>query len=817
MEQPKKKFASILQLLGIVLVFGVTISITLIDIVGSYRDFRQNSQHSRQEYINEQKKRVQQEVKWVGELIKHKKSQNEELVKKQIQMRVYEAYSIAENIYQQLKGDAEEEKIEELIFDALRPIRFLGESGYYFATRLDGTELLFADRPEMEGVNMLDTRDTRGKYVIRDMISLVSKAGEGFYEYHWTKPESQGATFKKISFVKYFPPLDCFIGTGLYVDDMENQIQGELLDSISQVRFGEEGYIFVNHFNGDALLANGRVVPGKKKLWEIFNKNPEAARALFANEYAAAMKPGGDYISYRLRKLHSPDVESQKVSFIYGIPELQWLIGAGFYEDDVEKEIRARQAALTREIQAKVVYFFLNSLLILGIFLFILNRLNRRLMFDVSLLISFFKKAAFSNEAIDRGLIHYDELDRMAENVNKMLEDKIQAEQEREQLAEKLNVANKMKSIGLMAGGVAHDLNNILAGIVAYPELLLQKLPQESELRKPIQAIHESGTRAAEVVADLLTIARGAASSKDIYNLNQLVQEYFDSPEWANLTMRYPEITWEYSLSADAPLIFCSSVHVKKCLMNLVINAAEALGQHGNIVVQTEKTDLHGTAARLLKLPAGKYAVLKVIDNGPGIKPEDKEHIFEPFYTKKVMGQSGSGLGLTVVWNTMEDHNGGIEVDSTENGTRFQLYFQLVDEDNEPKAEAVKATDYFGNGEHILVVDDEPQLRDIAEQILRRLGYMVESVDSGEAAIAHVQENQVDLIVLDMIMEPGLNGRETFQKIISLYPGQKAIITSGFSESEDVKVVRSLGAGQFVKKPYTVETLGRAVRETLQS
>ena len=604
MEQSKKKFAGILQVWGIVLVFGVTISITVIDIAGSYRDFRHDSKRSRREYIVEQKQHVQQEVKWVAELIRHKKAQEEELVQKQIKMRVYEAYAVAEHLYQQYRTDADDQKIEILIADALRPIRFLGESGYYFATRLDGVELLFADRPEMEGENMLDARDTRGKYVIRDMIALAKEEGEGFYEYHWSKPDAPGDDFKKISFIKYFPPLDCFIGTGLYVDDMEQQIQRDLLDSISQVRFGREGYIFINHINGDALLANGRVVEGKKKLWEIFDKDPQATQALFVKEYAAALKPEGDYIQYRLRKLSSPDVESQKISFIYGIPELHWVIGAGFYEDDVEKEIADRQAVLTAGIREKIVYFFLNAAVILGVFLVILSRLNQRLMHDVNILISFFRKAAFSNESIDRTRIHYDELDGMAENANKMLEDKIRAEEEREQLAEKLNVASKMESIGLMAGGVAHDLNNILAGVVGYPELLLRKLPEESELRKPLLAIQESGTRAAEVVADLLTIARGVASSKKIYSLNTLVHEYFDSPEWNSLSSRHPGITLDCRLSAADLCMYCSAVHVKKCLMNLVNNAAEALGENGHIVVLTEEKNVDGGVGTCIRTDA---------------------------------------------------------------------------------------------------------------------------------------------------------------------------------------------------------------------
>ena len=389
------------------------------------------------------------------------------------------------------------------------------------------------------------------------------------------------------------------------------------------------------------------------------------------------------------------------------------------------------------------------------------------------------------------------------------------AEEEKINMQERLFRASKMEAIGLMAAGVAHDLNNILSGIVGYPELLLQKLPKDSEMRKPIKAILESGKRAATIVADLLTVARGAASTREVHNLNDLVQEYLNSPECKKLKSFYPNITCQHQFTATQHSILCSSVHVKKCLMNLVTNAAEAIVGRGSVVVFTENQYIDDAASAEHNLKAGEYVVLGVRDTGPGIAKTDVEHIFEPFYTKKIMGRSGTGLGLTVAWNTMEDHKGKIFVETSDKGTCFQLYFPVHIKKGVVQPKKDKVEKLIGNSEHILVVDDEPQLRDIASQMLRIMGYKVDSVCSGELAVEFVKNNPVELIIIDMLMEPGMNGRQTYEEIIKLYPDQKAIIVSGFTESDDVKETIKLGAGGFIKKPYSINELSRVIKETL--
>jgi PAS domain S-box-containing protein len=437
----KTSFTKLIKQWGIVLITGIAVSITVIDIVASYHSFNLRRGRMRADYIRNQKQMIKQEVNQVVSTINYKKTQTEEETRSRLRKRVYEAYSITEHIYEQNKEKKSIAEIEQMIVDALRPIRFGEGKGYYFITRLDGVGVMVVDDTEKERVSLLDIQDRSGQYIIKDMIAIGTEIGEGYYEYYCHKPDNvEGNEFKKISFVKQFTSLDWVIGTGLYVDDIEGQIKRDLLIAISRIRFDKEGYIFINRLNGDALVSNGEVFSGTKKLWEEFDKYPEKIKDVFSKEYEAALKPNGDYIYYSWKKLTESKKESPKVSFIYGIAEWQWLVGAGVYLDDVEADISLIQGEMSKNIRTKIFYFTLISLGLITIFLYLFNRLNKSLRQDLRLFISFFSQAAVSDELIVRDEIEFKELDMLAQNANKMLENKKHAEEdlkaEREHLFE---------------------------------------------------------------------------------------------------------------------------------------------------------------------------------------------------------------------------------------------------------------------------------------------------------------------------------------------------------------------------------------------
>jgi signal transduction histidine kinase len=398
----------------------------------------------------------------------------------------------------------------------------------------------------------------------------------------------------------------------------------------------------------------------------------------------------------------------------------------------------------------------------------------------------------------------------------KLFAESKRAEEERKVLGERLGRAEKMEAVGTLAGGVAHDLNNVLGVLVGYSELMLLDLPEGSPLRKHVSQIMQSGQKAAAIIQDLLTLARRGVSISGVVNANDLVANHWRSPEFEKLKSYHPGVTFQFNLDKDLLNIKGSAVHLEKTVMNLLSNAAEAIDGRGEVTLVTENCYLDRPVTGYDHIQQGDYVVLKVVDTGRGISSKDLQKIFEPFYTKKVMGRSGTGLGLAIVWGTVKDHSGYIDVQSEEGkGTAFTLYFPVTRDEKVTDQQAMLLETYMGKGESILVVDDVKEQRELATIILNGLGYQVSSVSSGEEAVEYLRTNKVDLMVLDMIMDPGMDGLDTYQKVLEVNPGQKAIIVSGFSETERVKRAMELGAGAYVKKPYIREKIGLAVRKEL--
>ncbi len=390
------------------------------------------------------------------------------------------------------------------------------------------------------------------------------------------------------------------------------------------------------------------------------------------------------------------------------------------------------------------------------------------------------------------------------------------AEEEKKELEARLARSQKMEALGLLAGGVAHDLNNVLSGIVSYPDMMLIRLPADSDLRKPLGLIRDSGQKAAAIVQDLLTLARRGVTSMEIVNFNDLVEQYLQTPEFLKLQSYHPLVSFRVDKQDRLPNIKASAVHMKKTLMNLVSNAAEALPEGGQVHISTRNRHLDIPLKGYADVNAGEYVVLGVEDNGSGIQEEDLARIFEPFFTKKKMGRSGTGLGLAVVWGTVHDHNGYIHVSSTPGrGTRIELYLPATSAEMMHREEEIPPKSFQGNGERILVVDDLPSQREITREMLTLLGYHVDTVASGEEAIDFLKDHPVDLAILDMIMHPGIDGLETYARLRTLRPEQKTLIVSGYSETERVREAQMLGAGAYVKKPFDIQTIGQAIRREL--
>ncbi len=391
-------------------------------------------------------------------------------------------------------------------------------------------------------------------------------------------------------------------------------------------------------------------------------------------------------------------------------------------------------------------------------------------------------------------------------------------EKEQERLKEKLIQAEKLKALGVLAGSVAHDLNNILSGIATYPEVLMMDNDIDPKMRQGLSIIKDSGQKASDVVSDLLTISRGANAEMDVVNLNSILERYTSALDFTKIKNTYPSVDIELMIEPELLNIRGSYIHLEKTIMNLVINAVEEVCEHddGNVLITTSNKYIDPTIPGYEDIIQGEYAVLSVIDNGSGIEQNSLKNIFQPFFTKKEMGKSGTGLGLTVVWNAVQDHKGFINIHSTSKGTTFDLLFPAIRQEVSKKPEPGTIDEIKGEGQLILIVDDLKNQQQIALSILENLGYKAIAVDDGYKAVEFIKNNSADLVILDMIMAPSISGLETYRMIKEINPGQKAIIASGYSVSEDVQMAQDLGAGSFVKKPYTILDMGIAIKEELE-
>jgi len=391
-----------------------------------------------------------------------------------------------------------------------------------------------------------------------------------------------------------------------------------------------------------------------------------------------------------------------------------------------------------------------------------------------------------------------------------------QMEEEKRNLEKRLQRAEKMEALGQLAGGVAHDLNNVLGVLSGYSELLREEIPPESRARRHVEKILQSTEKGASIIQDLLTLARRGVTASDVVSLNSVVADFLKAPVFDRIRDYHPGVTFRAECDDNLLNIKGSPVHLEKTLMNLVSNAAESIAGQGEVVIRTENRYLDSPVRGYDEIKGGDYAVLTVSDTGMGIPAENLGKIFEPFYTKKTMGRSGTGLGLAIVWGTVKDHEGYIDVQTNiGEGATFKLYFPVTREKPRCAPQEDPVERYMGKGESVLVIDDVAEQRDVAAGLLTLLGYEVQTVSGGEEAVEYLKRNKADILLLDMIMAPGIDGLETYRRALEINPRQKAVIVSGFSETDRVRKAQRLGAGVYVKKPYVMERIGKAIHEEL--
>ena len=378
-------------------------------------------------------------------------------------------------------------------------------------------------------------------------------------------------------------------------------------------------------------------------------------------------------------------------------------------------------------------------------------------------------------------------------------------------LSMRLQQAQKMEAIGNLAGGIAHDFNNILFPIVGMSEMLIEDFPPESVEHQNAQEIYKAGMRGSELVNQILAFSRQHEDKLSPTRLQFVMKEVFKLTR-ASIPSN---IEMGQSFQRDCGLVLADSTQLHQIGMNLITNAYHAVQEKGGkIDVDVREVKVNG-GLKNLDLPPGRYATLSVKDNGVGIRQEQIEKIFEPYFTTKEKGK-GTGLGLSVVYGIVKKYNGDIKVESNPGkGTSFQVYLPMLDSSDTEKAKDVVLPQPIGN-EKILLVDDEAPIANLQKQMLEKLGYSVSARTSSLEAIEvfKAATEAFDLVISDMSM-PQMTGDQFAAEILKIRPGTPIIICTGFSERIEKEQALEMGIKGFLLKPVTKADLANEVRRVL--
>jgi two-component system, cell cycle sensor histidine kinase and response regulator CckA len=380
-------------------------------------------------------------------------------------------------------------------------------------------------------------------------------------------------------------------------------------------------------------------------------------------------------------------------------------------------------------------------------------------------------------------------------------------------LEERLKIAQKMEAVGQLAGGIAHDLNNLLSPILGYAEILLDDLAPQDLNRPAIQSIQDAGQKARDLVQQLLAFARKQPLQITTIDLNHVVSGF---EKLLRRSIR-EDIMIAIELTEIPALIRADAGQIEQVIMNLAVNAQDSMPKGGRLTLETAVIDLDENYAKEHPgVTPGRHVMLSLSDTGQGIPPALRERIFDPFFTTKERDK-GTGLGLSTVYGIVKQHHGNIWLYSEpEQGTTFKIFFPTVDGHAEPIAARQVAQPVDQGTETIMVVEDNTMLRDMAQKILERCGYRVLISGSGEECLQRLttHDGPVHLLLTDVVM-PEMNGRELYARIATLFPDIKVLYMSGYTDNV-ILHHGVLEAGiDFIQKPFSVQGLANKIRMIL--
>lgn len=918
--------------MGIILVF------TLFLIGGwifeEYRHFDTEVAKYEDQFLQARQEEIHREVEKLVQLIDFQKRKMDKEVREDLRERVIDASLLARQIFQENKDKLPLQKIKSIVRDQLREIHFDNGRGYYFAGSGEAGSEYLADNIEFSGQMQVDEINPTSEDKVRSMVAMISDHEEGYFRYQAPKPRDPGILYEKLSFIKYFGPFKWYIGTGVYLGDIQGRIQGEILEFMYQMHY-EKGSVAIFRNDGTALYHQRKEIIGRN----LFNLTGPEDREIYRELLAASKIPGGGFITFNWEK-EKTGKTAPKIGYAMAYPDWQWVITMDMYTDDIEGLLQQKRDALASQVSNHIInitfLFFILTLFAILLSHYLAKRLDR----ELHAFTSFFKGAASGHKEIDKVKLTIREFKELAASANQMLEERhaneeqmhrlrillsniinsmpsiligvdkngkviqwnrqaqeetglsfsqareveldtvfpqltgqleavkkaikecapqmnttvaheqdkktrysnviiypligervegaviridditeqVTAEQERTKLFTQLQQAQKMEAVGTLAGGIAHDFNNILTPILGYTEMVINMLPKESPSVTYLADVIKAGTRARELVKQILSFSRQTEQDKIPVLLHIVIKEALKL-----LRASIPAtIEIRQLIPPDCGKVLADPIKMHQVLMNLCTNAYHAMRSNGGtltvsltpVEISKDQSEIHERY-----LNAGSYLKLEVSDTGVGMDQQTMTRIFDPYFTTKEESE-GTGMGLAVVHGIVMNHNGHIRVSSEPNaGSTFTIFLPrlTVETDNLPEKAEDKGAIPRGN-ERILIVDDEKVIAMLEKKMLENLGYQVTAVTDSKEALELFQEQSeyFDLIITDMAM-PHLSGVELALKVLKIRPAIPIILCTGYSEMYDEKQVKALGISHYIMKPILKKELGLGVRKVLDN
>ncbi len=857
-------------------------------------EVQQRAERMRTNFIAEQKELIKREIERVVAHIEYTRSQLDKQAKELARLHALEVHSIAKSLYRQYHQQYEAQTIQGMIIAALPHDHLSKEGGYNFIVDRNSRKVIYHPLPHLIGKCPEEIADVTHQQAHRTILSSLKESEENFVSYAW--PENGAGLQETTSYVKRFQPYDWIIGSAISSFEVEQQTKQRLLDEISRVRYGKNGYIFIDDWEGTILMHGVQPSWNGVRLDEI--KNPATVRAI-QKLIVAAQTGDGDYVSYRWKKPGTTE-ERSKISFAQGIKEWEWLIGTGVYIDDIEIDIQRMHEDLYAELTKEIIVILAILFLGLVLALLILRVLEKKLRSDIDCFVNFLRHDVLENKGIAVDELNYYELALIAKNANDMLDDKRRAEDSLLKETERLSVTlrsivdgvvtvdekgvilfanaraehlfhtdeghiigqslmdyfrtdpvlsvddmcagdfhktfradllsygekrlpieacaqplthadghtvgavvvmrnvseqlraesqriqiSKLESLGVLAGGIAHDFNNLLTGIFGNIELARHHLegghPAAKRLDAAVGALHLT----TQLTQQLLTFSKGGAPVLRSCNIGETVQQA------AELAIHGSRAQLQISMEEGLHCVRVDQGQISQVISNLVINAQQAMDQSGIIDIRVENggtDELH----------------IHVTDEGSGIPADVIPSIFDPYFTTK---EQGNGLGLASSHSIISKHGGSLLVDSREGyGTTFTIVLPVSEqkEDKQGLAAASVSTD---SSVRVLIIDDDEMILDMLQQAFSKKGHTAVCCPDSKTAIQGFIQSETeglsfDVVVTDLTLPGDLGGERIAEELHKINPDVPIVVSSGYANKEILSKYHEHGFCAVVPKPY---------------